>query len=218
MQPNWMQKHCLFNTALSYVHKNHIWNNKHTTTCARHVLSIKQLSRLYSIYLHLATEFHITSSSIIISWSVQNIFDYTKSRIYLIALNPEYIWLQKVQNIFDCKKSRIYLIALSPEYIWLQKVQNIFDCAKSRIYLIAQSPEYIWLHKVQNIFDCTKSRIYFIAPWAKKFWGACNTLNVAECNSTQYINSYQHLIKTEFARLFCAGAGQSSKPITSHVV
>ena len=47
---------------------------------------------------------------------------------------------------------------------------------------------------------------------SKQFLEATNTLNVAECNSTRYINSHPHLMKTEFASLFCAGAGQSSKP------
>jgi hypothetical protein len=47
---------------------------------------------------------------------------------------------------------------------------------------------------------------------SKQFLEARNTLNVAERNSTKYINGRAHLMKTEFASLFCAAAGQSSKP------
>jgi hypothetical protein len=47
---------------------------------------------------------------------------------------------------------------------------------------------------------------------SKQFLEARNTLNVAEYNSTKYINSYLHLMKIEFASLLCVGAGQSSKP------
>jgi len=70
-----------------------------------------QQALLYSIYLYLAIEVHITSS--IISWSVQNIFECTEFRIYFIALSSEYISLHSVQNIFHCT------IALSSEYISL---------------------------------------------------------------------------------------------------